>query len=123
MEQISIIPLTVPIFFPLAESPGFDQIWFAVIMQFALEISLTTPPFGLLLFVMKGVALSGITMLQIYTAAFPFVLGSLLVVALIVVWPPLVLWPTGRWGGALRRLVGQRQEEEDRAARDRLPVK
>jgi TRAP-type C4-dicarboxylate transport system permease large subunit len=56
MEQISIMLLTVPIFFPLAESLGFDLIWFAIIMLLALEISFTTPPFGLLLFVMKGVA-------------------------------------------------------------------
>jgi TRAP-type C4-dicarboxylate transport system permease large subunit len=56
MEQISIMLLTVPIFFPLATELGFDPIWFGLIMLLALEISFTTPPFGLLLFVMKGVA-------------------------------------------------------------------
>jgi tripartite ATP-independent transporter DctM subunit len=96
MEQISIMLLTVPIFFPLAESLGFDLIWFAIIMLLALEISFTTPPFGLLLFVMKGVAPPETTMRQIYTAAFPFILCSLLVVALIVAWPPLALWLPGR---------------------------
>jgi hypothetical protein len=54
MEQISIMLLTVPIFFPLATQLGFDPIWFGLIMLLALEISFTTPPFGLLLFVMKG---------------------------------------------------------------------
>ena len=96
MEQISIMLLTVPIFFPLAESLGFDLIWFALIMLLALEISFTTPPFGLLLFVMKGVAPPETTMRQIYTAAFPYILCSLLVVALIVIFPPLALWLTGR---------------------------
>jgi tripartite ATP-independent transporter DctM subunit len=96
MEQISIMLLTVPIFFPLAESLGFDLVWFALIMLLALEISFTTPPFGLLLFVMKGVAPPQTTMRQIYTAAFPYILCSLLVVALIVVWPPLALWLPGR---------------------------
>jgi TRAP-type C4-dicarboxylate transport system permease large subunit len=96
MEQISIMLLTVPIFFPLAESLGFDLIWFAIIMLLALEISFTTPPFGLLLFVMKGVAPRETTMRQIYTAAFPYILCSLLVVALIVIWPPLALWLPGR---------------------------
>jgi tripartite ATP-independent transporter DctM subunit len=96
MEQISIMLLTVPIFFPLAESLGFDLIWFALIMLLALEISFTTPPFGLLLFVMKGVAPPETTMRQIYTAAFPYILCSLLVVALIVMFPPLALWLTGR---------------------------
>jgi tripartite ATP-independent transporter DctM subunit len=96
MEQISIMLLTVPIFFPLAESLGFDLVWFALIMLLSLEISFTTPPFGLLLFVMKGVAPPETTMRQIYTAAFPYILCSLLVVALIIAWPPLALWLPGR---------------------------
>ena len=92
MEQISMMLLTVPIFFPLALSLGFDPIWFGLIMLLALEISFTTPPFGLLLFVMKGVAPAGTTMKQIYTSAFPFIGCSLLLVTLLIVWPNLALW-------------------------------
>jgi TRAP-type mannitol/chloroaromatic compound transport system permease large subunit len=92
MEQISIMLLTVPFFFPLAQSLGFDVIWFALIMLLALEISFTTPPFGLLLFVMKGVAPPGTTMREIYTAAMPFILCSLLLVILLVIFPGLALW-------------------------------
>ncbi|MEL6520508.1 MAG: TRAP transporter large permease, partial [Pseudomonadota bacterium] len=68
MDQLSMMLLTVPIFFPLAETLGFDLIWFAVIILLALEISFTTPPFGLLLFVMKGVSVPGTTMREIYIA-------------------------------------------------------
>ena len=96
MEQISMMLLTVPIFFPLAETLGFDLVWFALIMLLGLEISFTTPPFGLLLFVMKGVAPPETTMRQIYVAAFPFIGCSLLLVALLVVFPPLALWLPGR---------------------------
>lgn len=92
MEQISIMLLTVPIFFPLAQTLGFDPIWFGLIMLLSLEISFTTPPFGLLLFVMKGVAPPGTTMQEIYTSAFPFIFCSLLLVALLVVFPELALW-------------------------------
>ena len=92
MEQISMMLLTVPIFFPLAQTLGFDPIWFGLIMLLALEISFTTPPFGLLLFVMKGVAPSGTTMKQIYTSAFPFIGCSLLLVALLITFPKLALW-------------------------------
>jgi tripartite ATP-independent transporter DctM subunit len=92
MEQISMMLLTVPIFFPLAQTLGFDPIWFGLIMLLALEISFTTPPFGLLLFVMKGVAPSGTTMKQIYTSAFPFIGCSLLLVALLIIFPKLALW-------------------------------
>jgi TRAP-type mannitol/chloroaromatic compound transport system permease large subunit len=100
MEQISIMLLTVPIFFPLAQTLGFDPIWFGLIMLLALEISFTTPPFGLLLFVMKGVAPPGTTMREIYRAAIPFILCSLLLV------PDRVsgTWPHRRWqAGADRR--------------------
>jgi len=92
MEQISIMLLTVPIFFPLAQSLGFDLVWFALIMLLSLEISFTTPPFGLLLFVMKGVAPFGTTMREIYTSAFPFIGCSLVLVALLIAFPNLALW-------------------------------
>ncbi|KIN63467.1 TRAP transporter, DctM-like membrane protein [Sulfitobacter noctilucicola] len=95
MEQISIMLLTVPIFFPLAQTLGFDPIWFGLIMLLALEISFTTPPFGLLLFVMKGVAPPGTTMREIYTSAFPFIGCSLLLVALLVAFPQIALWLPG----------------------------
>jgi tripartite ATP-independent transporter DctM subunit len=92
MEQISMMLLTVPIFFPLALTLNFDPIWFGLIMLLALEISFTTPPFGLLLFVMKGVAPKGTTMRVIYTSAFPFIGCSLLLVALLIAFPQLALW-------------------------------
>lgn len=92
MEQISIMLLTVPIFFPLAQTLGFDPIWFALIMLLSLEISFTTPPFGLLLFVMKGVAPKGTTMREIYVSAFPFIFCSLALVALLIAFPQIALW-------------------------------
>lgn len=95
MEQISMMLLTVPIFFPLAIQLGFDPIWFALIMLLGLEIGFTTPPFGLLLFVMKGVAPPDTTMRDIYLAAMPFIGCSLLLVGLLVAFPPLALWLPG----------------------------
>ncbi len=96
MEQISMMLLTVPIFFPLAIQLGFDPVWFALIMLLALEISFTTPPFGLLLFVMKGVAPPDTTMRDIYVAALPFILCSILLVGLLILFPGLALWLPGR---------------------------
>jgi tripartite ATP-independent transporter DctM subunit len=92
MEQISMMLLTVPIFFPLAVTLGFDPIWFALIFLLALEISFTTPPFGLLLFVMKGVAPKDTNMREIYSAAFPYIGCSMLLVALLILFPQLALW-------------------------------
>ena len=92
MEQISIMLLTVPIFFPLAQTLGFDPIWFALIMLLSLEISFTTPPFGLLLFVMKGVSPPETTIREIYTSAFPYIFCSLFLVILLIAFPQIALW-------------------------------
>lgn len=96
MEQISMMLLTVPIFFPLAATLGFDPIWFGLIMLLALEISFTTPPFGLLLFVMKGVAPPETTMRDIYMSAMPFILCALVLVALLILVPGIALWLPGK---------------------------
>jgi tripartite ATP-independent transporter DctM subunit len=98
MDQLAMMLLTVPIFFPIIATLDFGMplevkmIWFGVIMLMALEISFTTPPFGLLLFVMQGVAPPGTTFGQICLAAVPFMACAMLLVALMVVFPPLVTW-------------------------------
>ena len=92
MDQLSMMLLTVPIFFPLAQTLGFDLIWFGVIVLLALEISFTTPPFGLLLFVMKGVSAPGTTMRDIYISALPFIACSMLLVALLIIFPSIATW-------------------------------
>ena len=92
MDQLSMMLLTVPIFFPLASTLGFDLIWFGVIVLLALEISFTTPPFGLLLFVMKGVSAPGTTMKDIYVAAMPFMACSILLVFMLILFPGIALW-------------------------------
>ena len=92
MEQISMMLLTVPIFFPLATGLGYDPIWFGIVMLLALEIGFSTPPFGLLLFVMKGVAPPDTTMRDIYLAAMPYIACSLALVALLIAFPVLATW-------------------------------
>jgi tripartite ATP-independent transporter DctM subunit len=95
MDQLSIMLLTVPIFFPLAQVYGMDPVWLAVIIMMGLEIGLTTPPFGLLLFIMQGVAPPGTTFAQICWAAAPFIGCALLVTVLIMVFPQIALWLPG----------------------------
>ncbi|SNC64770.1 TRAP transporter, DctM subunit [Marinobacter sp. es.048] len=95
MEAISIMMITVPFFFPLAESLGFDLVWFAIITLVALEVGFSTPPLGLNLFVMKGVAPPGTTMREIYMASIPYIACSLLLVALMIIFPDIVTWLPG----------------------------
>tara|TARA_Y100000588_G_scaffold117876_1_gene129020 strand:+ start:1770 stop:3116 length:1347 start_codon:yes stop_codon:yes gene_type:complete len=92
MDQVSMMLLTVPIFFPLAESLQFDLVWFGLIMLLALEISLTTPPFGLLLFVMVAVAPKGTTLWQVAKAAAPYICCALIVLVLLIIFPQLALY-------------------------------
>lgn len=92
MEAISIMMITVPFFFPLAQSMGFDLVWFSIVTLVALEVGFSTPPLGLNLFVMKGVAPAGTTMKEIYLAAIPYIICSILLLVLMVIFPKLVTW-------------------------------
>ena len=92
IDQVSMILLTVPLYLPLVSSLGFDPVWFGVLMLLVLEISLATPPFGLLLFVMLGAAPKGTTLGQIVMSVLPFLAMSLCVVILLMVFPGLALW-------------------------------
>ncbi|MCF8063090.1 MAG: TRAP transporter large permease subunit [Deltaproteobacteria bacterium] len=95
MEQISMMMISVPIFMPVVHALGFDPIWFGILMLLNLEIAFTTPPFGLLLFVMKGVAPEDTTMGDIYRAALPFIVCDLIAMALIMAYPAITLWLPG----------------------------
>jgi tripartite ATP-independent transporter DctM subunit len=92
MDQLSMMLITLPIFIPIANSLGFDLVWFGLILLLAYEIGFTTPPFGLLLFVMIGVAPPGTTLGTVARAALPYILCTIGLVMLIAVFPPLALW-------------------------------
>jgi tripartite ATP-independent transporter DctM subunit len=91
MDQVSMMMITIPLFMPVVHTLGLDPIWFGVLMLLVLEISLATPPFGLLLFVAKGAAPAGTKMRDIIVSVLPFIGLSLLMVAAIMVFPALTL--------------------------------
>ena len=91
MDQVSMMLITVPIFYPLAGSLGYDLIWFSLIVLMSLEMSATTPPFGLLLFIMMGMV-KGTTLFEVAWAAAPFLLCDLILVLLLVAFPMLALY-------------------------------
>ena len=92
MDQLSMMMLTLPIFIPLVMSLGFDPVWFGILMLLALELSLTTPPFGMLLFVMMGVGPPGTKLGEVALAAAPYIACSLLVMVLLTAFPQIVLF-------------------------------
>jgi len=91
IEQVSIMLITIPLFIPVVVQLGLDPVWFSVCMLINLELAGITPPFGLQLFVMKG-AQPQYAMTQIYLAALPIAYIQIFVIAVIVLYPPTVLW-------------------------------
>ena len=99
MDQVSMMMITMPIFMELLDVVEFGfgdrqavQVWFGVLALMMLEISLATPPFGLLLFVAKGAAPAGTTMKQVIVSVLPFIGMAMMVVAILIVFPDLTLW-------------------------------
>jgi len=96
MDQVSMLLLTLP-FFLLGSTSlqvvyDIDVIWLMVLMLITMEISLLTPPFGLLLYVMKGVAPFDVTVGQIVRSALPFIVIELAVLILLIVFPEVATW-------------------------------
>jgi tripartite ATP-independent transporter DctM subunit len=98
MDATSMMLITVPIFFPLAEQLGFNLIWFGLFVLMTFEMAGTTPPFGLLLYVMLGVAPKGTTLYQVAASAFPFLVCDAILILLMVKWPMIALWLPGLMG-------------------------
>ncbi len=92
IEQISMIMIGVPIFMPIVQSLHFDPIWFGLLMLLSITVGLITPPFGLLLFIMKGVTPAKNTMTDVYASAFPFVLITIFGIFLIYLFPYIAIW-------------------------------
>jgi len=95
MSVVGIMMITLPIFVPVVNALGFSLVWFAVIYLLNMEMATTTPPFGLSLFVMKGVTPPTTTMGDIYRAALPFLYCDAIAMTLIIAFPALALWLPG----------------------------
>ena len=91
MDQVSMMLITVPIFYPLAGQLGYDLIWFSLIVLMSLEMSATTPPFGLLLFIMLGMV-KGTTLFEVAMAAIPFLFCDLILIIILVIAPGVALF-------------------------------
>ncbi len=90
-DALAMILLTIPIFFPLVMALGFDPVWFGVIAVVVVEMSLITPPIGMNLFVIHSVA-KDIPMSTIYRGILPFILVDVVRLAILVLFPMLVLF-------------------------------
>ena len=98
MDGFSMIVTTLPVFLPLAQSAGFDKVWFGVFVIIAVELSQITPPVGFNLFVING--LTGDSMSQIAKMTFPFLLVMVAMIFMLAQFPEICLWlPSVLFGG------------------------
>ena len=92
IDQIAMIMIAVPIFMPITTALGLDSVWIGLLMLISISLGLLTPPFGLLLFIMKGNAPKGITMLDVYRSALPYIYLTLVGMALFILFPGIATW-------------------------------
>jgi len=92
VDQVSMMLITLPFFMPLVQQLNIDPIWFGVLFLICMQLGLLTPPFGLLLFTIKGVAPPQITIQQVYAASAPYIVFGLLVLVAIFLFPSLATW-------------------------------
>jgi tripartite ATP-independent transporter DctM subunit len=98
VDQVSMMMITLPVFMPIVRLLNIDLIWFGVLFLICMQLGLLLPPHGLLLMTMKGVAPSEVTMNHIFRAVVPYIVMSLLLLALILGVPVIATWLPSRLG-------------------------
>ncbi|CAM4121796.1 TRAP transporter large permease [Bordetella tumbae] len=91
LESMSMILLTVPVFYPLVQSLGFDLIWFGIIVVVVTELSFITPPFGMNVFVLRGL-LPGVSTQTIFRGVMPFVISDIGRLTILILFPAISLY-------------------------------
>ena len=91
LPPVAVIVMTAPILLPIILAANFDPYWFAVVLTINLEIGLITPPVGLNLFIIKGIA-PDISLRDILLGSLPYALCMVLAILLLCLFPGLALW-------------------------------
>lgn len=92
IDWLGIIMLSVPLFTPIAQSLGYEPIWFAIMVMMVLQTSFLTPPFAYSIFYLKGVSPPSIKTTDIYKGVVPFLGMQVLAILLLYWFPQIVLW-------------------------------
>lgn len=92
MDSNTVMFVTIPIVSPLVASMGYDLVWWGIVNLVVLETGLITPPFGIHLFVLKGIVGADVPLGRVYRGVMPFVIADFAKLALLVLFPALALW-------------------------------
>lgn len=91
MEELSMVLLTIPLFFPIVVSLGFDPIWFGVLIVMVIQIGLISPPVGMNLFVINTL-LPRVGLISIFRGVWPMVIVQIITLVILMAFPSLSLW-------------------------------
>jgi len=91
LEELSVMIILLPFLFPLVTGLGYDPVWFGIVLVIWLEMGFITPPVGINLFVIQGVAKGG-TMKEIALGSTPYVIIIILFIVILFLFPDLALW-------------------------------
>lgn len=91
METISMMILTTPFIAPIVFNLGWDPIWWGIVLTILIEAALITPPVGLNLYVVQGMRQRG-SINDVIRGAMPFLIGMIVLIALLMIWPDIALW-------------------------------
>ena len=92
VEQVSMMMITLPIYMPLVQKYGVDQVWFGVMFLICMQLGLLLPPHGLLLMTMKGVSPPEVRMSHIFRAVVPYLVMSVVLLTLVFFVPAVAVW-------------------------------
>jgi len=91
MEELSMVLLTLPVFFPIILHLGYDPVWFGILIVMVVEIGLISPPVGMNLFVLKTL-LPGVPTTTVFRGVMPFMAADCVRFALLIAFPPISLY-------------------------------
>jgi len=91
MEELSMVLLTMPVFFPVVVQLGFDPVWFGIIIVCVVEIGLISPPVGMNMFVLKTL-LPQVSTGTVFRGVMPFMWADVIRLAILVAFPIISLW-------------------------------
>ena len=94
MEELSMVLLTIPVFFPVITGLGFDPVWFGVLIVTIVEIGMISPPVGMNLFVMNSL-LPQVKLKTIFKGVWPFVMADIVRLGILIAFPAIALWLPG----------------------------
>jgi C4-dicarboxylate transporter, DctM subunit len=91
LDSLAMILLTIPIVFPIISALGYDPVWFGIVIVMVVELGLITPPIGMNVFVIKGIA-RDVPLETIFRGVMPFIVAQVILILILVAFPQIALW-------------------------------